>query len=199
MSLAALLAHTRRDDGLIGGLTETGVGVATLVVVAGGVLLGFAYWYFANRPNVVVGPKFDRTFASVEVRNHGRTAAKKFRVKCPQLKFRGQEEPLDQQFDHVQPQQSFEYFVGVGHELVDEEAYCFEVSYRRWLFWWLVGRVKYEVKIDFESYRNVLAASEPPNKLTQAVEDLSARAEELLQMLVAERDRAISAAEDGTS
>ena len=196
MNLAVLLTYAHRDEGLIGGLTESFVGIVTLIVIGAGVVLGFIYWYLANRPNVVVCPRFDRTFASVEVHNHGRTAAAKFRIKCPQLKFRDEDDPLDQEFDHVHPQQSFDYFVGVGHELVDEEPYCFEIRYRRWLFWWVIGHAKRDVKIDFATYRNILAASESPSKLTQAVEDLTARAEELLQMLVAERDRAISEAEE---
>lgn len=186
------MGHIRHDDGLFGRLTEGLVGLATLIVVGAGVVLGFIYWYLANRPNVVLCPRFDKTFASVEVRNHGRTAATKFRIKCPQLKFRDEDDPLDQEFDHVHPQQSFDYFVGVGHDLVNEEPYCFEIRYRRWLFWWLFGNTKRDVKINFATYRNILAASESPSKLTRAIEDVTARAEELLQMLVAERDRAIS-------
>lgn len=189
MSPAALWAHSHRDGGLFDWFSETIVGIITLGVVGAGVALGFVYWYFASRPNVVVCPKFVGTFTSVEVRNHGRTAARDFRIRCPQLKFRDEDDSLDQKFDRVQPQQSFEYFVGVGHELVDDEPYCFEVSYRRWLCF---GRTDHDVQVDFGSFRNVLTASEQPNKFTKAVEDLTNRADELLQMLVAERDRAMS-------
>ena len=137
MNTAWLLAHGKSEMGLVGWLADNWLGITTLGVLAvSGVVLPFTYWYIANRPNVIVGPEFERGFASVRVRNDGRTSARNVSIRCDSLEVESESEAscLDARLGTLHPRQELEYFVGPGHEVLKSAPYVFEVEHDRWLF-----------------------------------------------------------------
>lgn len=194
MNVAWLLAHGQSDAGLVGWLADNWLGITTLGVLAvSGVVLPFTYWYIANRPNVIVGPEFERGFASVRVRNDGRTSARRVSIRCETLEVVSDPEPvhLDARLGTLHPRQELEYFVGPGHEVLRSAPYVFKVEHDRWLFRGLprVQTTQRTFEIKFSDFRHILTTSDPVQQLTREVTDFGRTANATLKTLVARMDR----------
>ncbi|MDE0134532.1 MAG: hypothetical protein OXM54_06795, partial [Acidimicrobiaceae bacterium] len=171
----------------------TALGWLTLIVLAvSGIVLPVTYWYIVNRPNIVVRPRFDSNLVTLEISNQGRATARDLRIHCSTLTVgRGPDAPaLDSEFPEFHAKQEVAYFVGPGHEVIDNEPYLVITSHRLWLLGKLPARTaKRTFTIDLRAYTDTLVDLESPSKLVDEVQQLSRNVQDVLQLMVYRHDR----------
>ena len=161
------------------------VTAAALVVAT---ILSFCFWYVANKPNIIVRPKFQSGSTTIVITNEGRTPAKNLRIKSKSLSLRrDSKETLDICLPAMYPKEELEYYVAPGHQAVNYEPYEFDVIHRRWLWKW--AREKRNFTIDFRQYEHVLADHHVTTPFERTMDEIARIGNTLIQMHVNKKDR----------
>ena len=155
------------------------VTAAALVVAT---VLSFWFWYVANKPNIIVRPKFQSGSTTVVITNEGRTPAKNLRITSKSLKLRrDSKETLDICLPAMYPKEEIEYYVAPGHQAVQYEPYEFDVLHRRWLWRWV--REKRHFTIDFRQYEYVLADHHVTTPFEHTMDEIARIGNTLIQCM----------------
>lgn len=191
LNLLVALVYAHSDSSSQSFWATSALGWLTFgVLTLSGILLPITYWYIANRPNIIARPAFDNTFVTLHVCNEGRATARDLRVTCPTLIVsRSPEKSLDAGWTQFHARQEIEYYIGVGHELLDSKTYCVTLSHRVWLLRWPRFRLSRKFNINLGDYRHVLVGRESPSKLTEEVQRLSRTMQDVLQLTIHRLDR----------
>ena len=172
-------------------------------LVTGGILLitlifTFAFWYAANRPNIIIRSDPSDNSATIVIANEGLRPARNLTVTSDSFKL---SKDTDQSFNRflpvMYPKEQLEYYVAPGYEAVRLPEYEFDLVHDRWIIrrivpWWKETR---HFTISFSQYADMLTSYNTPTRLEQDIRQIAQMGHILIKSQIDAIDRQRSATE----